>query len=74
MQAEISLRPAGDYVSLNTDCHYHDLAYAAQQKLEVALGLRLARNNGEVLLNPPRDKTWRLAADDQVIVLAQQLY
>jgi hypothetical protein len=27
---EISLRPAGDYVALDTDCHYHDLTYAAQ--------------------------------------------
>ena len=71
---EISLRPAGDYVALDTDCHYNDLIYAAQQKLEIALGLRLARNNGQVLLNPPRDKTWRLAEDDQLIVLAQQLY
>jgi len=34
----------------------------------------VARNNGQVLLNPPRDKSWRLAEDDQVIVLAQQLY
>ncbi|MEN8800379.1 MAG: hypothetical protein ABF297_00160, partial [Thiogranum sp.] len=71
---EISLRPAGDYIALDTDCRYKDLTYAAQQKLEIALGLRLARNNGEVLLNPPRDQTWRLTADDQVIVLAQQLY
>ena len=71
---EISLRPAGDYVALDTDCHYNDLIYAAQQKLEIALGLRVARNNGQVLLNPPRDKSWRLAEDDQVIVLAQQLY
>jgi hypothetical protein len=71
---EISLRPAGDYVALDTDCHYDDLIYAAQQKLEIALGLRLARNNGEVLLNPPRNKTWHLGESDQVIVLAQQLY
>ena len=71
---EISLRPAGDYVELNMDCHYNDLVYAAQQKLEIALGLLLARNHGEVLLNPPRDKSWRLSGDDQVIVLAQQLY
>jgi len=71
---EISLRPAGDYVELNTACQYNDLIYAAQQKLEIALGLRLALNNGEVLLNPPRDKTWHLTEDDQVIVLAQQLY
>jgi hypothetical protein len=71
---EISLRPAEDYVTLDTDCHYDDLIYAAQQKLEIALGLRLARNNGEVLLNPPRNKTWCLGKHDQVIVLAQQLY
>ena len=71
---EISLRPAGDYVSLDTDCHYDDLIHAAQQKLEIALGLRLARNNGEVLLNPSRTHSWRLGGDDQVIVLAQQLY
>ena len=71
---EISLRPAGDYVELNTDCHYNDLIYSAQQKLEIALGLLLVRNHGEVLLNPARDKTWRLGEDDQVIVLAQQLY
>jgi hypothetical protein len=48
---------AGDYVALETDCHYDDLIYAAQQQLEIALGLRLARNNGEVLLNPSRNKT-----------------
>ena len=71
---EISLRPVADYVALNTDCRYNDLVYAAQQKLEIALGLRLSRNNGDVLLNPPRDKTWRLSENDQVIVLAQQLY
>ena len=71
---EISLRPAGDYVALDTDCHYDDLIYAAQQKLEIALGMRLAHNNGEVLLNPSRNKTWRLGEKDQVIVLAQQLY
>jgi len=71
---EISLRPAGDYVALNTDCHYNDLIYSAQHKLEIALVLRLARNNGEVLLNPPRDKAWRLSGDDRVIVLAQQLH
>ena len=71
---EISLRPAGDYIALNTDCHYNDLIYAAQQKLEIALGLRLANDNGAVMLNPPRDRTWRLGEDDQIIVLAQQIY
>ena len=71
---EISLRPAGDYVALDTDCRFEDLIYAVQQKLEIALGLLLARNNGKVLLNPPRNISWRLTEDDQIIVLAQQIY
>jgi hypothetical protein len=70
---EISLRPARDYVALDTDCRFEDLIHAVQQKLEIALGLRLA-SHGKVLLNPPRNKTWRLTEDDQIIVLAQQIY
>jgi hypothetical protein len=71
---EISLRPARDYVALDTDCSYDDLTYAAQKKLEIALGVRLFRNGGELLLNPSREKTWRFGEQDQVVVLAQQLY
>ncbi len=71
---EISLRPAGDYVQLDTDCHFSDLIYAGQQKLEIALGLRLADQGGKVLLNPSRDVSWRLGKHDKVIVLAQQVY
>ena len=70
---EISLRPAGDYVSLETDCCFDDLAYAAQQKMEIALGLRMAED-GRVLLNPARDAVWRLGEDDRIVVLAQQVY
>jgi hypothetical protein len=71
---EISLRPAGDYVKLDTDCIFSDLIYASQQKMEVALGLRLANKGAEVLLNPPRHTKWRLGENDKVIVLAQQVY
>ena len=71
---EISLRPAGDYVSLDTDCQFSDLLYAGQQKMEITLGLRLAKDGGKLLLNPARDVTWRLGQDDKVIVLAQQVY
>ncbi len=70
---EISLRPAGDYVKLDTDCTFFDLIYAGQQKMEVALGLRLAQG-GKVLLNPSRQLSWRLGKEDKVIVLAQQVY
>jgi hypothetical protein len=71
---EISLRPVGDYVKLDTDCCFSDLVYASRQKMEIALGLRLVRQGGEVLLNPPRQATWRLGENDKVIVLAQQVY
>jgi len=71
---EISLRPARDYVALDVDCSYDDLVYATQKKLEIALGVRLCGNGGELLLNPSRHKNWRFGEQDQVIVLAQQLY
>ena len=70
---EISLRPAGDYVALDKDCRFDDLTYAAQQKMEIALGLHLA-GEGQVLLNPSRDTVWRLGDEDKVVVLAQQVY
>lgn len=71
---EISMRPAGDYVQLNTDCTFIDMIYACQQKMEIALGVRLAQNGGELLLNPSRRITWQLGEHDKVIVLAQQVY
>ncbi|HED18686.1 MAG TPA: hypothetical protein ENI74_04185 [Gammaproteobacteria bacterium] len=71
---EISLRPAGDYVQLDADCCFNDLIYAGQQKMEIALGLRLVQQGGKVLLNPPRNISWRLGENDKVIVLAQQVY
>ena len=71
---EISLRPVGDYVALGTDCRFADLLYAGQQKMETTLGLLLARDGGEVLLNPSREASWRLEQDDKIIVLAQQVY
>jgi hypothetical protein len=71
---EISMRSAGDYVQLNNDCSFSDIIYACQQKTEIALGLRLVRNGGELLLNPSRQVTWQLGEQDKVIVLAQQVY
>jgi hypothetical protein len=68
---EISLRVATDYVGSGNSCVFDDLTYAAQQRLETALGLIV---DDEVLLNPPRDTTWKLGPNDRVIVLAQQIY
>jgi len=70
---EISLRPATDYVEPGVDCSFDDLTAAAQGKLEIALGLRLAEG-ARLLLNPHREKVWRLGEADRVVVLAQQVY
>ena len=71
---EISLRPAGDYVQPGTDCSFSDLIYSSQKKMEIALGIRLAQQGGEIILNPSRQSTWQLGENDKVIVLAQQIY
>ncbi len=70
---EISLRPVSDYVEIGSSCSFFDLVFAAQQKMEIALGVRLARE-GELFLNPERELAWRLDEEDRVVVLAQQLY
>jgi hypothetical protein len=70
---EIALRPASHYINSAAAVNFYELVSAAQQKLEIALGVRLG-STGEVLLNPARDQTWELGEDDQVVVLAQQIY
>lgn len=70
---EISLRPATDYVDPDVDCRFDALTAAAQSRMEIALGLRLA-DGPHLLLNPPRDAVWRLGESDRLVVLAQQVY
>ncbi len=72
---EISLRPADDYVEPGRACRFADLMFAAQQKQEIALGLRTGNGNGGKLwLNPDRAQAWELSDQDRVVVLAQQVY
>jgi ion channel POLLUX/CASTOR len=77
---EICLKPASRYVEPGVACSFRDLQYAAQAMMETALGVRLAAPPGGgagghgVILNPARDDTWRLGADDRVVVLAQEIY
>ncbi|MGI9330771.1 MAG: CASTOR/POLLUX-related putative ion channel [Gammaproteobacteria bacterium] len=72
---EISLRPAADYVAMNETCGFTDLMLAAQQRMEIALGLRRVSADGaQLLLNPDRNQRWELNESDRVVVLAQQVY
>ncbi|HEY5921088.1 MAG TPA: hypothetical protein VIV11_05425 [Kofleriaceae bacterium] len=73
---EIYLKPAGDYVSLDTKLPYHAVVEAALRRGEVAIGIRraaAARDSAAafgVIVNPAKDRSLTLAAADRVIVLA----
>lgn len=69
---EIALRSATDYVPRGEHVSFAELIAPAQHYAEVALGVRKAGAGFE--LNPPKDASWTLYDDDQIVVLAQQVY
>jgi Trk K+ transport system NAD-binding subunit len=70
---EISLRPLVEYIQVDREFVFDDLVYAAQQKLEIALGVRWGET-GRIDLNPDRRERWVATDSDKVVVLAQQIY
>ena len=70
---EISLRPLHDYLPIGNHYRFDDLLHAAQQKLEVALGVSTAAE-GTIDLNPDRTTLRQVEADDRIVVLALQIY
>jgi hypothetical protein len=70
---EISLRPLTDYVPPQTTFRFADLIFSAQQKLEIALGVRSGAD-GRIDINPDRAEVWTADEADKIIVLAQQIY
>lgn len=73
---EIYLKPASEYVKLGVDLPYQAVVEAALRRGEVALGLRRAASARDpeaafgVVVNPVKHKPLRLAAEDKIIVLA----
>jgi hypothetical protein len=70
---EISLRALTDYLPVGGKYRFDDLLHAAQQKLEVALGVSVAAD-GHIDLNPDRDIVREVGTNDRIVVLAQQIY
>ena len=70
---EISLRALTDYLPAGGKYRFDDLLHAAQQKLEVALGVSVAAD-GHIDLNPDRDIVREVGTNDRIVVLAQQIY
>jgi voltage-gated potassium channel Kch len=75
--SEIYLKPAEDYVPLDSPVTFYDVVEAARLRGEVALGYRArggtggARTAGGVVINPHKASPLSLRVDDRVIVLAK---
>ena len=77
---EICLKPVSDYVDPGESYTFDDLQFAAQTKIEVALGVLVSSRSQKdmaedrVHLNPCRETIWQFSEDDSVVVLAQEMY
>ncbi|HEY8482439.1 MAG TPA: potassium transporter TrkA [Spirillospora sp.] len=74
--SEIYLKPACDYLVPGEEANFATLIEAARRRGEVALGYRLTSRFHEppsygIVLNPDKRAPLTLAADDRVIVLAE---
>lgn len=75
--SEIYLKPANNYVEPNKQVNFYTVLESAAQKNEVAIGYRIiaqerdASKNYGVRINPKKDELFKLAANDKVIVLAE---
>ena len=69
---EIALRPASEYAHISSEVSFAELLRAAQGYAEIALGVRTS--DSQFALNPPKERVWTLSPNDQIVVLAQQIY
>jgi len=75
--SEIYLKPAGRYVKAGSEVSFATLVEAARRRNECAIGVRSASAAAEdgtefgMTMNPPKSARFRMAAEDSVIVLAE---
>lgn len=75
--SEIYLKPANNYIVPDKQVNFYTVLESAAQKNEVAIGYRIiaqerdASKNYGVHINPKKDELFTLAANDKVIVLAE---
>ena len=74
---EIGLKPVECYVAPGSACRFADVVRAAQERMEIALGVFLGKQHdatNPIQLNPGLDAQWTFAEGDRVIALGQQIY
>src|SRR5690606_34024013 len=75
--AEIYLKPASDYVKLDTAVSYYTVLESALRKGEMAIGYRIASQSQDasrmygVKVNPDKAQSIAYQASDKIIVLAE---
>src|SRR4051812_23046992 len=70
--SELYMRPAGDYLHLDTPTTFGTLVESASRRNEVAIGYRqVSSGNGTVVVNPSKSSAIELAEADRVVVLAE---
>lgn len=72
---EIFFRPVSRYGLVGRDATFTEVCHAAAAQNETALGVRLRcrgdrGGDDEILVNPPRDRSWRFRDGDELVVLA----
>lgn len=76
--AEIYLKPAGDYVTSGQPVNFYTVVEAAQRRGQTAIGYRISGQAGDakvtygVHTNPRKSETVTFAAEDKVIVIAEE--
>jgi len=75
--SEIYLKPARNYVELNTEVNFYTIVESARRRNEVAIGFRTGKDatnqkaNYGIVLNPHKSEMKTFSIDDQVIVLSK---
>ncbi len=75
--SELYLKPASDYIAINTPVNFYTIAEAATRRNEVAIGYRLldfaddAEREYGVVINPNKAEKRIFSARDKVIVIAE---
>ncbi len=75
--SEIYLKPARNYVALDTEVNFYTVTEAARRRGEIAVGYRLERFADDagkaygVRVNPPKSAKIAFRPEDRIIVLAE---
>jgi hypothetical protein len=75
--SEIYLKPAENYVKLNSEIDFYTILESARRKDEIAIGYKISKlsDNSDqsfgVFINPDKTKNLNFEQDDKIVVIAE---